>query len=61
LISLIAEKAHTPKVTVSTVLDIAMEAITEALALRSAMSCSKISRPAFTDAAARAGFVAPGI
>jgi len=32
LISLIAEKAHTPKVTVSTVLDIAMEAITEALA-----------------------------
>lgn len=32
LISLIAEKAHTPKVTVSTVLDVAMEAITESLA-----------------------------
>ena len=32
LIALIAEKAHTPKVTVSTVLDVAMEAITEALA-----------------------------
>ena len=32
LISFIAEKAHTPKVTVSTVIDAAMEAITEALA-----------------------------
>ena len=32
LISLIAEKAHIQKVTVSTVLDVAMEAITEALA-----------------------------
>jgi DNA-binding protein HU-beta len=31
LISLIAEKTHTPKVTISTVLDVAMEAITEAL------------------------------
>ena len=32
LISHIAEKTHTPKVTISTVLDVAMEAITESLA-----------------------------
>ena len=32
LISLIAEKTHTPKVTISTVLDVAIEAITESLA-----------------------------
>ncbi|MEW5770947.1 MAG: HU family DNA-binding protein [Pseudomonadota bacterium] len=32
LISLIAEKTHLPKVTVSTVLDVAMEAITDKLA-----------------------------
>ena len=32
LISLIAEKTHTPKVTISTVLDVAIEGITESLA-----------------------------
>ena len=32
LISHIAEKTHTPKVPISTVLDVAMEAITESLA-----------------------------